>query len=141
MWYTLLAKENVTWCKMAQTKNTTERSFRQPRPWHGLVLLSMLILAFLGGVPDSQGGWLTCPPRPPTILTLHRVGPRRRLPVTGQDRLHGVVCYVTRSWPQPVVRTLLLITLWSLSGRQGPTVLLAACRRGKISPQARSVIN
>lgn len=109
---------------MAQTKNTTERSFTQPGPWHGLVLLSVLTLAILGRVPDSQIGWLTCPPSPPTILSVHRVRPRRRVYVSGQDRLHGVVRCVTRTWPQPVVRTLLLTTLWSLSGRQGPVVLL-----------------
>jgi transposase-like protein len=109
---------------MTQTKNTTKRSFTQSRLWHGLVLVSVLTLAFLGRVPDSQCGWLTCPPCPPTILTVDRVRPRRRFHVSGQERLHGVVRYMMRSWPQPVVRTLLLTTLWSLSGRHGPVALL-----------------
>ncbi|MGD2041202.1 MAG: hypothetical protein PVH11_10275, partial [Anaerolineae bacterium] len=38
--------------------------------------------------------------------------------------MHGVLLYVAHSWPQPVVRTLLLLALWSLSGRQGPIALV-----------------
>jgi hypothetical protein len=29
---------------------------------HVLLVLSLLVLAMVGRVPDSQGGWLTCPP-------------------------------------------------------------------------------
>ncbi|MFQ5341614.1 MAG: hypothetical protein ACE5F6_08735 [Anaerolineae bacterium] len=30
---------------------------------HTLVVLSILGLALLGRMPESQAGWLTCPPR------------------------------------------------------------------------------
>jgi len=30
---------------------------------HVLVVLSLLVLAIVGRVPDSQGGWITCPPK------------------------------------------------------------------------------
>ena len=30
---------------------------------HALVVLSLLVLAIAGRVPDSQGGWITCPPQ------------------------------------------------------------------------------
>jgi len=109
---------------MAQMKNTTKQIFPQPRLWHGLVLLSIFTLAFLGQVPDSQAGWLTCPPCLPQIPAVHRVRVQPRSHLSIWERLHGVLRYIARSWPQPVVRTLLLITLWSLSGRQVPMALV-----------------
>jgi transposase-like protein len=109
---------------MAQMKNTTKRRFPQPQPWHGLVLLSVFILAFLGQVPDSQAGWLTYPPCPPPVPAVGRVRVRPRSRLSLQERLHGALNYVAHSWSQPVVRTLLLLALWSLSGRQGPIALV-----------------
>jgi transposase-like protein len=98
--------------------------FAQLRFWHGLVLFSILILALLGQAPDSQCGWLACPPRLPSLppLCLGRKKTYSGLSLRG--RLHNLWCYVTRSWPQPVLRSLLLALLWSLGGRPGPVLLI-----------------
>ncbi len=37
-----------------------------------LVVLSILVLAVLGHMPESQVGWLTCPPRVVMVLGGHR---------------------------------------------------------------------
>jgi transposase-like protein len=109
---------------MTLMKNTTKHAFSQPRPWHGLVLLSLFTLAFLGQVPDSQAGWLTCPSCPPQIPAVCHVRFRRGSHLSVQDRWHGMLQYMMRSWPQPFVRTFLLAILWSLAGRQGPVALI-----------------
>jgi transposase-like protein len=98
--------------------------FAQLRFWHGLVLFSILILALLGQALDSQSGWLTCPPRLPSLPLLRLGRKRSQSGPSLRDRLHSLWCYVTRSWPQPVLRSLLLALLWSLGGHPGPMLLI-----------------
>jgi transposase len=99
--------------------------FAQLQVWHGLVLFSILILALLGQAPDSQCGWLTCPPRMPSLRTLCLGRKRPRSGPSLSGRLHSLWRYATRSWPQPVLRSFLLAVFWSLSGCQGPAGVIA----------------
>ena len=125
MWYTVFAKTNRTEsCELAQMKHNTKRSFAQLQSWHILVILSVLALALLGRVPDSQAGWMTCPPR---VVSLPRVEHHRRLEaprLSFHDRLQSVWRHGSRSWRQPVLRSLLLALLWCLSGCRGPVVII-----------------
>ena len=105
-------------------KHITKASFAQLQPWHGLLLVSILTLALLGQMPDSQAGWLTTPPRPPGLPTTIACRKRQRSPLSVHARLRSLWQYVIRSWPQAFLRSLLLAVLWSLSGRQGPVLLV-----------------
>jgi transposase-like protein len=105
-------------------KHITRLSFAQLRPWHGLVLASMLTLALLGQVPDSEAGWLTCPPWPPCLPAAELSRKRQRSGPSLPERLQGLWRYLAQSWPQPVLRSLFLALLWSHSDHQGPVLLL-----------------
>ena len=93
-------------------KHTTKSLHTQLRPCHLLVVLSLLGLALLGRPADSQAGWLTCPPRL-----------KRRAGLCFSSRVRNLGRYVAHSWPQPCLRSLLLIALWMHTGRRGPMVL------------------
>ncbi len=88
---------------------------------HLLVVVSWLGLVWLGQMPASGWGWVSCPPRP---VVLMGVGGRRR---AGRPRRHhelergghGWSCHL-RTWRLPLLRSLLLIGLWLGSGRAGP---------------------
>jgi len=89
---------------------------------HGVVVGIFLMLALLGQVPDSQAGWLTCPPRGP-VLAVRSPSPTRsrpRVSPTLGERLRCCHHYLARSWPVPLLRSLLLGFLWLSSGRPGP---------------------
>jgi transposase-like protein len=108
---------------MAHTQNTTNGVSRQPT-WHTLALLSLLTLALMGRPLESEAGWVTCPP---TLSSVAAAGSRRRkrrasYPVG--DRLRCAWRYGLQSWPQPFLRSLLLVTLWTLGGRRGPIWLI-----------------
>lgn len=105
-------------------KHTTKRSFAQFQPWHTLVILSLLILALLGRMPDSQAGWISCPPQVASLMPRGSSKSRRCCSISFYDRLRGVWCYASDSWSQPFGRSLLLAVLWTLSGRQGPVVIV-----------------
>ena len=105
-------------------KHITKTSFAQLQPWHGLVLVSILTLALLGQMPHSQAGWLTTPPRLPDLPTTVACQKRQRFPLSVHARLRSLWQYVVRSWPQAFLRSILLAVLWSLSGRQGPVLLV-----------------
>ena len=105
-------------------KHITKASFLQLQPWHGLVLVSILTLALLGQMPDSQAGWLTPPPQLPGLPTTIACRTRHRSPLSVHARLRSLWQYVVRSWSQALLRSLLLAVLWSLSGRQGPVLLV-----------------
>jgi transposase-like protein len=105
-------------------KDITKRSFAQLQPWHGLVLVSMLALALLGQMPDSQAGWLTVPPRLPGLPTTIACRKRQRSPLSVYVRLRSLWLYVVRSWPRAFLRSSLLAVLWLLSGRRGPVLLV-----------------
>jgi transposase-like protein/DNA-directed RNA polymerase subunit RPC12/RpoP len=105
-------------------KHTTKRSFAQLQSWHGLVLLSLLVLALVGQPADSQAGWLTCPPRPPSLPTTSTCRNRQCRSLSFHVRLRSLRQYAAYSWVQPLLRSVLLAVLWSLGGRQGSVVLL-----------------
>ncbi|MFQ5344089.1 MAG: hypothetical protein ACE5F6_21305 [Anaerolineae bacterium] len=72
---------------------------------HALVVLSILVLALLGRMPESQAGWITCPPQ---VVMLAAEG-RRRMgrPANGRCRLiHWQ--HLAHTWHIPLVRSLLL---------------------------------
>jgi len=105
-------------------KHTTKPQLVQLQFWHGLVVVSLLTLSVLGQPPNSQAGWLTCPPRLLCVAAM----PRRRqatsrsvLPLA--ERLRSVERYVIQSWPQPMLRSLLLTLVWSAGARRGPMTL------------------
>jgi transposase-like protein len=86
---------------------------------HLVVVGSFLALALLGRVPNSQAGGLTCPPQVPiaAVVAPARSGPRVA-PTLGA-RLRCCGHYLARSWPGPLLRSLLLGGLWLGSGRPG----------------------
>ena len=125
MWYTVLATEQSTKIsELAQMQHTIKRSFAQPQVWHILVLLSVLALALMGHPPESQVGWYGCPPCPPSLPTM-RARRRKACPFYPLgDRLRGAWRYGLQSFPQALVRSLLLAMLWTVSGRQGPVEII-----------------
>lgn len=103
-------------------KNTTKCASTQllGTRLHILVVLCFLVLTLLGQVPDSQAGWLTCPPRlaPGPVPRGRR---RRRLGGPALEaRLRGCGRYLARTWRPPLLRSALLFLLWCGSGQRGP---------------------
>lgn len=105
-------------------KHITKSSFVQLHWWHGLVLVSILTLALLGQMPDSQAGWLTTPARLPGLPTPKPCRKGQDSPLSVLVRLRSLGRYMVRSWHQALLRSLLLAVLWSVSGRQGPVLLV-----------------
>jgi transposase-like protein len=103
-------------------KNSTKAGFAQLG--FVLVLLSFLTLALLGQVPTSQAGWIASPPQVPGAATVPARKRRRRFVLSLADRLQAVGRYLVRSWPQPLLRTLLVVLLWWGSGCPGSPGLL-----------------
>jgi hypothetical protein len=71
-------------------------------------------------MPDTQAGWITCPPQ---VVMVAPASQRRQGEHLGYGSVHhGVACwpYLSRTWYIPVLRSLLLWSLWHLSGQQGP---------------------
>lgn len=91
--------------------------------WHFLVVLSLLTLALLGRPVEGQAGWLACPPQlaGPSIMTSHL---KKQLGHCFHHRVRILGRYVAASWPQPVLRSLLLMTVWGHSGQRVPVALL-----------------
>lgn len=89
---------------------------------HLLVVLSILGLALLGRMPDSQAGWLTCPPPVVAVAPQGRRGRRGRCRRGGRCTTHRPDgwLHVVHTWPIPLLRSLLLWALWELSGQTGP---------------------
>ena len=109
---------------MAHKQNTTKCSFTQ-QAGHTLALLSLLALALLGQPLESQAGWIACPP---AVSMVPQGGVRRRkrrtiCPV--RERWRQVWRYGLRSWQQPLVRSLLLATLWTVGGKPWPGWIVA----------------
>jgi len=87
---------------------------------HVLVVLSVLALAVVSDMPDTQAGWITCPPQ---VVMVAPASQRRQGEHLGYGGIHhGAACwsYLSRTWYIPVLRSLLLWSLWPLSGQQGP---------------------
>jgi len=88
---------------------------------HALVVLGILVLALVGQVPDSQAGWVTCPPQGVMVTGEGRRQRRRRPgPPTGSWAWAAWGQYLAHTAHLPVARSLLLGGLWQLSGQQGP---------------------
>jgi len=104
-------------------KHITRWWFAQQELWHVLALLSLVTLALLGRSVESQAGWLACPAQwaGPAARSVRGKG-RRSL--CACSRLHALVRYARHSWPQPVLRSVLLSGLWLLSGGRGWMVVL-----------------
>jgi hypothetical protein len=105
-------------------KHSRKWSFAQLQPWHLLVVLSVLVLALLGRMPDSQAGWMTCPRHMVSIGCVPALRRPRYPRLSFYDRLHTAWRYGSRSWLQPLLRSLLLATLWFLSGCWGAVVVI-----------------
>ena len=87
---------------------------------HILVLLSVLVLALLGRVPDGQAGWVTCRPRVVVVAVQGRWrGRHRRGSKKSGDHENGGWLYLSRTWHVPLLRGLVMGVLWYLGGRQG----------------------
>jgi transposase-like protein len=85
---------------------------------HALVVFSILVLALMSRMPDSQAGWITCPPQ---VVMAAPEGWRRRGHRGRGEADHGAACWRSlRTWHIPLLRSLLLWGLWYLSGQQGP---------------------
>ncbi len=86
---------------------------------HGLVILSCLVLALLGQVPESSGGWLSWPPGVTWVLV---AGPDRGRARTWEARRVGPAegrwSWIEASWRNALLRSLGLGGLWWLSGRR-----------------------
>jgi len=105
-------------------KHTTKRSFAQLQAWHILVILSLVVITLLGRIPDSEAGWVACPPQCIGRGHWHAcIVKRKRLSRPGH--LQAVWRYARHSWHQPLVRSLLMTALWVLSGCRGPRLILA----------------
>jgi transposase-like protein/DNA-directed RNA polymerase subunit RPC12/RpoP len=105
-------------------KHITTTLFAQLRPWHGLVVVSILTLALLGQMPDSQAGWVAIPAQPPCVPSSFACGKRQCSVLSVPARVRSLWQYVVRSWPQALLRSVLLAGLWLLSGGQGPLLLV-----------------
>ncbi len=86
---------------------------------HALVVFSILVLAVLGSVPESQAGRLTCPPQVVMVPGGQRYGRRRCLRCDGVHPSAGRWS-LSRTWPIPLPRSLLPGGLWHLGGQEGP---------------------
>lgn len=82
---------------------------------HVLITLSCVVLAVLGRMPESSGGWVSCAPRPAIGVARYRDGKRRERVCRG-----GGWRYVIGSWRVPVARSLAVWGLWLVSGGRGP---------------------
>jgi len=72
---------------------------------HALVVLSILVLALLGRMPESQAGWLTCPAQ---VVMLAGAG-RRRMGRWANGRRRPIHWqHLAHTWHIPLVRSLLL---------------------------------
>jgi len=101
-------------------KYSTKRSIVQLAQvrLHALVVLSLLVLAMVSRMPDSQAGWVTCPPQVVTIAP-----ERRRCKHLGRGRARRRAVawrHLFHTWHIPLVRSLLLGGLWHVSGQRGP---------------------
>lgn len=88
---------------------------------HLLVVLSILGLALLSRMPDSQAGWLTCPP--PVMMVAPAGRRHRRRRGLGRGHTHprwARWVHLSETWHIPLLRSLLLWALWELSGQLGP---------------------
>jgi len=97
---------------------TTKRSIVQlvQVRLHALVVLSILVLAVAGHMPESQAGWITCPPQ---AVVPGGWQQRERLNCGKAHPGAAFGLYLSRTWHIPILRSLLLWGLWHLGGQGG----------------------
>jgi transposase-like protein len=85
---------------------------------HGLVILSCLVLALLGRMPESSAGWVSWSPAMTSALGI-RPGRRRAKPGKGRRFVpEGAPCaWVRATWHIPLLRSLALRGVWLVSGQ------------------------
>lgn len=103
-------------------QNTTKRSVTQllAGRLNLLVLLSVLGLSLLGRMPESQAGWIACPPRVVILTGRSAKRRRQRASLSIGTRLRYGWHHLVRTWYLPVTRSVLLGSLWWCSGAWGP---------------------
>jgi transposase-like protein len=87
---------------------------------HALVVFSIVVLAVVRHMPDSQAGWVICPPQVVMMAAKGRRGQSDHLGCGGIDHGAAWQLYVSRTWHIPLLRSLLLWSLWQVSGPAGP---------------------
>jgi len=87
---------------------------------HGLVVISCLVLALLGQMPESSGGWVSGSAPMGGSVAVGQWGRRRRQ--LGKRELHvvGDRRWGVEAWRTAAVRSLVLWGVWELSGEWGP---------------------
>ena len=87
---------------------------------YALVVLSILVLALMGDMPDGEAGWIICPPQVVVGPASRRCRLRGHL---GRDRVSGGGdrwLHPLHTWHIPLMRSLLLWASWHLRGQVGP---------------------
>ena len=88
---------------------------------HGLVVISCLVVALLGQLPESSGGWVSCAPQMGGPVAVVQRGRRRRQ--LGKRDVYEVddKRWALAAWRTAAMRSLALWGLWQLSGERGPS--------------------
>jgi hypothetical protein len=105
---------------MQYNTTTLSHTIRRALPsrLHLLATLCLLSVAILAGPFETSGGWVSWPPVVYANPTVSRRSQR--------DAPGSAVCltaawaFLHRRWQVPVLRSLILATLWLASGRRGP---------------------
>ncbi len=105
-------------------KHTTKSLGTQLFLWYFLVVFSLLALALHGRPLDSQAGWLTCPPQLAGLGATASRPKKRRPRLCFRARRRSLWRYLADSWPQPIWRSVLVMTLGGHSGQRWPAALL-----------------
>ena len=87
---------------------------------YALVVLSILVLALMGGIPNGEADWIICPPQVVVGAASRRCRLRGHL---GRDRVSGGGdrwLHPLHAWHIPLMRSLLLWASWHLRGQVGP---------------------
>jgi transposase-like protein len=87
---------------------------------HGLVILSCVVLALLGRMPESSGGWLSCPPQRVRLEAIRPSRQPRRARGAREGWLRRGWQWLRASWRIPAARSLVLWGMREVSGRWGP---------------------
>ena len=92
---------------------------------HVLAVVSVVILALLGQMPDSVGGWESCPPAVYTVCGDGRGGRRRRLRAAAPGcQWRRGWDYISLTWPMALGRVGVLGAAWLVSGQGWPLWLV-----------------
>ena len=91
---------------------------------HGLVVVSCLVLGLLGRLPESSGGWVSCPPQMSVLVVTVTAGRPRSLRQARRRGRMGCDDWLWMSWPLTAMRSLAVAGLWLLGGCRGPCWLV-----------------